>query len=248
MNKYDLSGKVAIVTGGAQGFGLAITKKFLDSGAEVIIWDIDKAETQKVVDQNKDKKISFNILDITKFEDVQNHVNEISNKKKIDILINNAGITGKNATVWDYPVDEWKKVMDINLLGTFYCCKAIVPVMIKNNYGRIVNVASISGKEGNANAGAYSSAKAGVIGLTKSLGKELANKNIAVNAITPTTANTRILKQMTEKHVNFMLSKVPRNRYLELDELASMVAWLSSEENSFSTGAIFDISGGRATY
>ena len=248
MNKYDLSGKVAIVTGGARGFGLAITKKFLDSGAEVIIWDIDKAETQKVVDQNKDKKISFNILDITKFEDVQNHVNEISNKKKIDILINNAGITGKNATVWDYPVDEWKKVMDINLLGTFYCCKAIVPIMIKNNYGRIVNVASISGKEGNANAGAYSSAKAGVIGLTKSLGKELADKNIAVNAITPTTANTRILKQMTEKHVNFMLSKVPRNRYLELDELASMVTWLSSEENSFSTGAIFDISGGRATY
>ena len=248
MNKYDLSGKVAIVTGGAQGFGLAITEKFLDSGAEVIIWDIDKAETQKVVDQNKDKKISFNILDITKFEDVQNHVNEISNKKKIDILINNAGITGKNATVWDYPVDEWKKVMDINLLGTFYCCKAIVPVMIKNNYGRIVNVASISGKEGNANAGAYSSAKAGVIGLTKSLGKELADKNIAVNAITPTTANTRILKQMTEKHVNFMLSKVPRNRYLELDELASMVTWLSSEENSFATGAIFDISGGRATY
>ena len=248
MNKYDLSGKVAIVTGGAQGFGLAITKKFLDSGAEVIIWDIDKAATQKIVDQNKDKKISFKILDITKFEDVQIQVNEISNKKKIDILINNAGITGKNATVWDYPVDEWKKVLDINLLGTFYCCKAIVPVMIKNNYGRIVNVASISGKEGNANAGAYSSAKAGVIGLTKSLGKELADKNIAVNAITPTTANTRILKQMTEKHVNFMLSKVPRNRYLELDELASMVTWLSSEENSFSTGAIFDISGGRATY
>ena len=248
MNKFDLNNKNAIITGGAQGFGLAITKKFLDSGAEVIIWDIDKAETQKVIDQNKDKKISFNILDITKFEDVQNHVNEISNKKKIDILINNAGITGKNATVWDYPVDEWKKVMDINLLGTFYCCKAIVPVMIKNNYGRIVNVASISGKEGNANAGAYSSAKAGVIGLTKSLGKELADKNIAVNAITPTTANTRILKQMTEKHVNFMLSKVPRNRYLELDELASMVTWLSSEENSFSTGAIFDISGGRATY
>ena len=248
MNKYDLSGKVAIVTGGAQGFGLAITKKFLDSGAEVIIWDIDKAATQKIVDQNKDKKISFKILDITKFEDVQIQVNEISNKKKIDILINNAGITGKNATVWDYPVDEWKKVMDINLLGTFYCCKAIVPVMIKNNYGRIVNVASISGKEGNANAGAYSSAKAGVIGLTKSLGKELADKNISVNAITPTTANTRILKQMTEKHVNFMLSKVPRNRYLELDELASMVTWLSSEENSFSTGAVFDISGGRATY
>tara|TARA_B100001996_G_scaffold352600_1_gene313391 strand:- start:979 stop:1725 length:747 start_codon:yes stop_codon:yes gene_type:complete len=248
MNKYDLSGRVAIVTGGAQGFGLAITKKFLESGAEVIIWDIDKTVSQKVVDQNKDKKVSYNILDVTNFEEIQNHVKEISSKKKIDILINNAGITGKNAPVWDYPIDEWKKVLDINLQGTFYCCKAVVPVMIKNNYGRIVNIASISGKEGNANAGAYSTAKAGVIGLTKSLGKELADKNIAVNAVTPTTANTRILKQMTEKHVNFMLSKVPRNRYLELDELASMVTWLSSEENSFSTGAIFDISGGRATY
>ena len=248
MNKYDLSGKVAIVTGGAQGFGLAITKKFLDSGAEVIIWDIDKAATQKIVDQNKDKKISFKILDITKFEDVQIQVNEISNKKKIDILINNAGITGKNATVWDYPVDEWKKVLDINLLGTFYCCKAIVPVMIKNNYGRIVNVASISGKEGNANAGAYSSAKAGVIGLTKSLGKELADKNIAVNCITPAAAKTRIFDQMTKEHIDYMLSKIPRKRFAKVDELASLVTWLSAEENSFSTAAIFDLSGGRATY
>ena len=248
MNKYDLSGKVAIVTGGAQGFGLAITKKFLDSGAEVIIWDIDKAETQKVVDQNKDKKISFNILDITKFEDVQNHVNEISNKKKIDILINNAGITGKNATVWDYPVDEWKKVMDINLLGTFYCCKAIVPIMIKNNYGRIVNVASISGKEGNANAGAYSSAKAGVIALTKSLGKELADKNIAVNCVTPAAAKTRIFDQISQEHIDYMLSKIPLNRFLKVEELASMVSWLVSEENSYTTGAVFDLSGGRATY
>ena len=248
MNKYDLSGKVAIVTGGAQGFGLAITKKFLDSGAEVIIWDIDKAETQKVVDQNKDKKISFNILDITKFEDVQNHVNEISNKKKIDILINNAGITGKNATVWDYPVDEWKKVMDINLLGTFYCCKAIVPVMIKNNYGRIVNIASIAGKEGNPNASAYSTSKAGVIGLTKSLGKELAQKNIAVNCVTPAAAKTRIFDQMTQEHIDYMLSKIPRNKFAKVEELASLVAWLSSEENSFSTAAVFDLSGGRATY
>ena len=248
MNKYDLSGKVAIVTGGAQGFGLAITKKFLDSGAEVIIWDIDKAETQKVVDQNKDKKISFNILDITKFEDVQNHVNEISNKKKIDILINNAGITGKNATVWDYPVDEWKKVMDINLLGTFYCCKAIVPSMMKNNYGRIVNVTSVAGKDGNANASAYSSAKAGAIGLTKSLGKELADKNIAVNAVTPAGAKTRILDQMSKEHVQRMLSKVPRGRFLELSEFTSLICWLSSEENSFSTAAVFDISGGRSTY
>ena len=248
MNKYDLSGKVAIVTGGAQGFGLAITKKFLESGAEVIIWDLDKIASQKVMNENKEKKLSYKNLDITNFEEIQKNVKEISEKKKIDILVNNAGITGKNASVWEYPVEEWKKVLDTNLQGTFYCCKAVVPIMIKNNYGRIVNVASISGKEGNANASAYSSAKAGVIGLTKALGKELANKNIAVNAVTPTTANTRILKQMADKHVKFMLSKVPRNRYLELNELASMVAWLSSDENSFSTGAVFDISGGRATY
>ena len=248
MNKYDLSGQTALVTGGAQGFGLAITKKFLESGAEVVIWDIDKKASQKAIDENKGKKISSVILDISNFDSVKKESNKIFEEKKIDILINNAGITGKNATVWDYPLDEWEKVLNINLHSTFYCCKAIVPHMIKNNYGRIVNIASISGKEGNANASAYSTAKAGVIGLTKSLGKELADKNIAVNAVTPTTANTRILEQMTKKHVDFMLSKVPRNRYLELEEIASLVAWLSSSENSFSTGAIFDISGGRATY
>jgi len=248
MNKYDLSGQTAIVTGGAQGFGLAITKKFLESGAEVVIWDIDKKASQKAIDENKGKKISSVILDISNFDSVKKESNKIFEEKKIDILINNAGITGKNATVWDYPLDEWEKVLNINLHSTFYCCKAIAPHMIKNNYGRIVNIASISGKEGNANASAYSTAKAGVIGLTKSLGKELADKNIAVNAVTPTTANTRILEQMTKKHVDFMLSKVPRNRYLELEEIASLVAWLSSSENSFSTGAIFDISGGRATY
>ncbi len=248
MNKYDLSGQTAIVTGGAQGFGLAITKKFLESGAEVVIWDIDKKASQKAINENKGKKISSVILDISNFDSVKKESNKIFEEKKIDILINNAGITGKNATVWDYPLDEWEKVLNINLHSTFYCCKAIVPHMIKNNYGRIVNIASISGKEGNANASAYSTAKAGVIGLTKSLGKELADKNIAVNAVTPTTANTRILEQMTKKHVDFMLSKVPRNRYLELEEIASLVAWLSSSENSFSTGAIFDISGGRATY
>ncbi len=248
MNKYDLSGQTAIVTGGAQGFGLAITKKFLESGAEVVIWDIDKKASQKAIDENKGKKISSVILDISNFDSVEKESKKIFDEKKIDILINNAGITGKNATVWDYPLDEWEKVLNINLHSTFYCCKAIVPHMIKNNYGRIVNVASISGKEGNANASAYSTAKAGVIGLTKSLGKELADKNIAVNAVTPTTANTRILEQMTKKHVDFMLSKVPRNRYLELEEIASLVAWLSSSENSFSTGAVFDISGGRATY
>ncbi len=248
MNKYDLSNKVAIVTGGAQGFGLAITKKFLESGAEVIIWDVDKKACDRAVEKNKGKKISSNIFDITNFKDVENNANQISSKKKIDILVNNAGITGKNATVWNYPIDEWQKVLDINLHATFYCCKAIVPHMIKNNYGRIVNVASISGKEGNVNASAYSTSKSGVIGLTKSLGKELADKNIAVNVVTPAGAKTRILEQMTKEHVNLMLSKVPRNRFLDVDELASLVCWLSSEENSFSTGAVFDISGGRATY
>ena len=248
MNQYDLNNKVAIVTGGAQGFGLAITKKFLDSGAEVIIWDIDKKVSDEVIKKNKGKKISSTILDITNFKEIEKNVSEISNKKKIDILVNNAGITGKNATVWNYPVDEWKKVLDINLHATFYCCKAVVPYMIKNNYGRIVNIASISGKEGNVNASAYSTAKAGVIGLTKSLGKELANKNIAVNVVTPAGAKTRILEQMTKEHVNLMLSKVPRNRFLEVDELASLVLWLASEENSFSTASVFDISGGRATY
>ena len=248
MNQYDLKNKVAIVTGGAQGFGLAITKKFLDSGAEVIIWDIDKKACDEAIKNNKGKKLSSTILDVTNFKEVEKNVNEISNKKKIDILVNNAGITGKNATVWKYPIDEWKKVLDINLHATFYCCKAIVPHMIKNNYGRIINIASISGKEGNVNASAYSTSKAGVIGLTKSLGKELADKNIAVNAVTPAGAKTRILEQMTKEHVNLMLSKVPRNKFLEVDELASLVSWLASEENSFSTASVFDISGGRATY
>tara|TARA_B100000029_G_scaffold511942_1_gene607262 strand:+ start:870 stop:1616 length:747 start_codon:yes stop_codon:yes gene_type:complete len=248
MNKYNLSGRVAIVTGGAQGFGLAITEKFIKSGAEVIIWDIDRKAVKLAIKKIQSKKLSFSILDITNFSKIKIAVKKIIKKRNIDILVNNAGITGKNAKVWEYPNEEWSKVLDINLNSTFYCCKAIVPQMIKNNYGRIVNVASISGKEGNANASAYSTAKAGVIGLTKSLGKELAHKNIAVNVVTPTTAKTRILKQMTKKHVNFMLSKVPRNRYLDLNELASMVTWLSSDENSFSTGAVFDISGGRATY
>ena len=248
MNQYDLSKKVAIVTGGAQGFGLAITKKFLDSGAEVIIWDIDKKACDEAIKNNKGKKLLSTILDITNFKEVEKNVNEISNKKKIDILVNNAGITGKNSTVWKYPIDEWKKVLDINLHATFYCCKAIVPHMIKNNYGRIINIASISGKEGNVNASAYSTSKAGVIGLTKSLGKELADKNIAVNAVTPAGAKTRILNQMSDKHVKFMLSKVPRGRFLELEEFSSLVCWLSSEENSFSTAAVFDISGGRSTY
>ena len=248
MNKFDLNNRVSVVTGGAQGFGLAIAKKFLDCGAEVIVWDIDKAALNKTQESIKSEKFTTQIVDITNFNQVTKNIELITSKKNIDIFINNAGITGLNAGVWDYPVDEWQKVININLNAVFYCCKAVVPHMIKNNYGRIVNIASISGKEGNANASAYSSSKAGVIGLTKSLGKELADKNIAVNVVTPAGAKTRILDQMTKEHVNFMLSKVPRNRFLEVDELASLVAWLASEENSFSTGAVFDISGGRATY
>jgi len=248
MIKFNLSNRIAIVTGGAQGFGLAITKKFLDCGAEVIVWDIDKSALNRTQESIKNEKFTTQIVDITNFNEVTKNIELITNKKNIDIFINNAGITGLNAGVWDYPVDEWQKVINVNLNAVFYCCKAVVPHMIKNNYGRIVNIASISGKEGNANASAYSSSKAGVIGLTKSLGKELADKNIAVNVVTPAGAKTRILDQMTKEHVNFMLSKVPRNRFLEVDELASLVAWLASEENSFSTGAVFDISGGRATY
>jgi 3-oxoacyl-[acyl-carrier protein] reductase len=248
MNKFDLKNRVSVVTGGAQGFGLAIAKKFLDCGAEVIVWDIDKSALNRTQESIKNEKFTTQIVDITNFNEVTKSIELIANKKNIDIFINNAGITGLNAGVWNYPVDEWQKVINVNLNAVFYCCKAVVPHMIKNNYGRIVNIASISGKEGNANASAYSSSKAGVIGLTKSLGKELADKNIAVNVVTPAGAKTRILDQMTKEHVNFMLSKVPRNRFLEVDELASLVAWLASEENSFSTGAVFDISGGRATY
>ena len=248
MNKFNLSNRIAIVTGGAQGFGLAIAKKFLDCGAEVIVWDIDKSALNRTQESIKNEKFTTQVVDITNFNEVTKNIELITNKKNIDIFINNAGITGLNAGVWDYPVDEWQKVINVNLNAVFYCCKAVVPHMIKNNYGRIVNVASVAGKDGNANASAYSSAKAAVIGLTKSLGKELANKNIAVNVVTPAGAKTRIFDQMTDKHIKWMLSKVPRGRFLEIEELSSLVCWLSSEENSFSTGAVFDISGGRSTY
>ena len=248
MNKFDLNNKTAVITGGAQGFGLDVAKKFLNFGAKVIIWDIDEQELQTASKKINNSNLSYNQVDVASFEQVNNTVAKITGSSNIDILINNAGITGSNATVWDYDVNEWNKVLDINLLGTFYCCKTIVPHMIKKNYGRIVNVASVAGKDGNPNASAYSSAKAGIIGLTKSLGKELADKNIAVNAVTPSTAKTKILNQMSEKHVKYMLSKVPRARFLELEEFSSLVCWLSSEENSFSTAAVFDISGGRSTY
>ncbi|MDC1096069.1 SDR family NAD(P)-dependent oxidoreductase [Pelagibacteraceae bacterium] len=249
MNKIDLKNKVAVVTGGAQGFGLAMTKRLISSGATVAIWDIDKKASDKAMQEINSKDCIYQNVDVTNFENINNNLKELEKSyKKIDIFINNAGITGINAKVWDYPLDEWNKVIDLDLNATFYCCKAVVPYMIKNNYGRIVNISSIAGKEGNPNASAYSTAKAGVIGLTKSLGKELADKNIAVNCVTPAAAKTRIFDQMTEEHINYMLSKIPRNRFVKIEELASLVAWLVSEENSFSTGAVFDLSGGRATY
>ena len=248
MNKFNLDNRTAIVTGGAQGFGLAMTERFLESGANVIIWDYDKLAIEKTTKKLNHPKLRSVIIDVTNFDQISTEVGKITKNEKIDIFINNAGIAGQNTTVWDYPVEEWKKVLDLNLNAVFYCLKAITPHMIKNNYGRIVNIASIAGKEGNPNASAYSTSKAGVIGLTKSLGKELASKNIAVNTVTPAAAKTRIFDQMTKEHINYMLSKIPRNRFVLVEELASLVTWLVSEENSYTTGAVFDLSGGRATY
>ena len=248
MHQFDLKNRTAIITGGAQGFGLDIAKRFLKSGAKAIIWDIDENELKKATKTIDSTNLSYNVVDVSNFKDVKETVEEIVKSSNIDILINNSGITGSTTSLWDYDVDEWNKIVQINLMGTFNCCKCVVPYMIKNDYGRIVNVASVAGKDGNANASAYSSAKAGVIGLTKSLGKELADKNIAINAVTPAGAKTRILDQMSKEHVARMLSKVPRGRFLEIEEFTSLVCWLSSEENSFSTAAVFDISGGRSTY
>ena len=245
---YDFKNRTAVVTGGAQGFGLDISKRLLKSGAKVILWDNDPKALELAVKNLNDQNLSFRGIDVANFEEVDRNVKEILNNSNIDILINNAGITGPTATLWEYDIEMWKKVVEINLMGTFNCCRSIVPSMIKNNYGRIVNVASVAGKDGNANASAYSAGKAGAIALTKSLGKELADKNIAVNAVTPAGAKTRILDQMTKEHVQKMLSKVPRGRFLEVEEFTSLICWLSSEENTFSTAAVFDISGGRSTY
>ena len=245
MNKINLENRVAIVTGGAQGFGLAITKRFIESGARVLIWDKDTEYLNKL-DLKNIQKIE---VDVSNYKSVENAFAEsLTHENKIDILINNAGIAGPNFKTWDYPLEEWQKVIDIDLTGVFYCCKTIVPHFIKNNYGRIVNISSIAGKEGNPNAMPYSAAKAGVIALTKSLGKELAENNISVNCVTPAPAKTRIFDQITQEHIDYMLSKIPRNRFVFVEELASLVAWMSSEENSYTTGSTFDLSGGRATY
>ena len=204
---------------------------------------------KKALEKVNSKNLTYQIVDVSNYKTINSKLSEVDNSHgKIDIFINNAGVAGMNTTVAEYPIEEWNKVINLNLNAVFYCCKAVVPFMEKNNYGRIVNIASIAGKEGNPNASAYSTSKAGVIGLTKSLGKELAQKNIAVNCVTPAAAKTRIFDQMTEEHINYMLSKIPRNKFAKVEELASLVTWLSSEENSFSTAAVFDLSGGRATY
>jgi len=250
MNQIDLNHRHAVVTGGAQGIGLSIATRLLASGASVSLWDRDAEVLAATVERLGDRDAaSAETVDVSDPGSVTSAVEATVKKRgKIDILVANAGIAGPNLKSWEYPIDEWKRVIDINLTGVFLCCRAIVPHMLGQKYGRIVNVASIAGKEGNANASAYSASKAAVIALTKSLGKETANSNIAVNCITPAAARTRLFEQMTKEHIDFMLSRIPRGRFLELEEVSSMVAWLVSEENSFTTAAVFDLSGGRATY
>jgi 2-dehydro-3-deoxy-L-rhamnonate dehydrogenase (NAD+) len=248
MNKIDLNGRCAVVTGGAQGFGRAITERFVASGAKVAIWDHDQPFAERTAKEIGPAvtAIKVDVSDLGAVEAARDAT--VKALGKIDILVNNAGIAGVNKTVWETDLEEWRKVLRINLDGPFICCKAIVPEMLKHGYGRIINIASIAGKEGNPNASHYSASKAGVIALTKSLGKELAGHNIAVNAVTPAAAKTAIFDQMTQQHIDFMLSKIPKGRFVLVEELAAMVAWLASEDCAFSTGAVFDISGGRATY
>jgi NAD(P)-dependent dehydrogenase (short-subunit alcohol dehydrogenase family) len=249
-NNIDLDGRNAVVTGGAQGIGRAIVERLLDSGASVAIWDRDgeqASETAAALKHNR--RVEAVAVDVTNLAAIEAaRDTTVKALGRIDILVNNAGIAGPNLRTWEYPLDDWARVMRVNLDGTFLCCHAIVPLMIAQNYGRIVNIASIAGKEGNPNAVAYSASKAGVIALTKSLGKELAQHDIAVNCITPAAARTAIFDQMTKEHIDYMLSKIPRGRFVEVEEIAALVAFCASAECSFSTGAVFDISGGRATY
>lgn len=248
MNNTDLNNQVAIVTGGAQGIGFAVAKKFINMGAIVVLWDHDQKVAEKSAKDLGPNAFAYNV-DVTDTDGVEAAAKRVNDEHgKIDVLVANAGIAGLNAAVIDYPIDEWNKVIDINLGGIFNCCRSVLPYMVKSGYGRVVNVASIAGKEGNPNAGAYSASKAAVIALTKTLGKEHASDNISVNCVTPAAARTRIFDQMAQEHIDYMLAKIPRGRFLEVDEAAAMISWLSSAENSFTTGAVFDLSGGRATY
>jgi 3-oxoacyl-[acyl-carrier protein] reductase len=250
MHQFDLHGRRAVVTGGAQGFGRAIAERLLRSGARVSLWDCDAAVLPVAARELAALgEVHAATVDVVQAEQVDAATAATLERfGGIDILVANAGISGPNLPTWEYPPAEWRRVIDVDLTGIFLCCRAVVPVMRAQHYGRIVTIASIAGKEGNPNASAYSAAKAGVIALTKSLGKELAGDNIAVNCITPSAARTRIFEQMTQSHIDYMLSKIPRARFLQLEEIGSLAAWLVSEENSFATGAVFDLSGGRATY
>jgi 2-dehydro-3-deoxy-L-rhamnonate dehydrogenase (NAD+) len=250
VHKFDLTGRRAVVTGAAQGFGLAITERFLASGAHVAMWDLDCEENRRAAAAlDGGGGVFTHTVDVADRAAVEEATRAtVEALGGIDILVANAGIAGPNHKTWEYPPDEWARVIEVDLLSVFYCCRAVIPHMVAQGYGRIVTISSVAGKEGNANASAYSAAKAGVIALTKSLGKELAGENIAVNCITPAAARTRIFDQMSQSHLDWMLSKIPRGRFLEINELASLATWLASEENSFSTGAVFDISGGRSTY
>ena len=250
MNQIDLKGRVAVVTGGARGIGYAVATRMLQSGASVVLWDVtaDRLKTSQA-ELSKLGKVETHVVDITDEPQVLAAADAaVKALGKIDILVNSAGITGPNVKTWEYSSKDFRQVQDINLIGTFHCCKAVVAPMMRADYGRIINIASIAGKDGNPNAPAYSASKAAVIGLTKSLGKELAQTGIRVNALTPAAAKTEMFSQMTEAHINFMLSKIPMNRFVTVEEIAGMIAWMASEECSFTTGAVFDISGGRAVY
>jgi len=250
MNQIDLKGRVAVITGGAQGIGYAAAERMLASGASVVLWDIDAARLNDAETAlGRLGKVSASVVELSVQADVEAATQDaIKTHGQIDILVNNAGITGGNAPTWELDPAVWRQVIEVNLIAPFLTCRAVVPQMLRQGYGRIVNIASIAGKEGNPNASHYSASKAGLIALTKSLAKELASKGVLVNAVTPAAARTAIFDSMTKEHIAFMLSKIPMARFLEVGEAAAMIAWLASEECSFSTGAVFDLSGGRATY
>lgn len=250
MNQIDLKGRCAVVTGGARGIGYAIAERLVRSGATVSLWDMDaEAAASAALELSKLGPVHLAQVDVTDEASVQKAAEKsLEAMGKIDLLVNNAGIAGSTAKLWELPVAEWRKVVEIDLIGPYLCCRALVPMMLKNGYGRIVNIASVAGKEGNPNASHYSAAKAGVVALTKSLGKELAQSNILVNCVTPAVIETDILKQVGQQHIDYMLSKIPMGRFGKKEEAAAMVAWLCSEDCSFTTASVFDLTGGRATY
>ncbi len=250
MNRIDLAGRTAVITGGARGIGYAAAERMLESGAAVALWDVDAARLAEAEGKLTAKgRVSTHVVELTDEASVQAATDAtVAAHGAIAILVNNAGITGGNGKTWELASDVWRRVVEVNLVGPYLTCRAVVPVMLKAGYGRIVNIASIAGKDGNPNASHYSASKAGLIGLTKSLAKELATSGILVNCITPAAAKTEIFDQMKQEHIDFMLSKIPMNRFLQVEEAAAMIAWLSSEDCAFSTGAVFDISGGRAVY